>query len=91
MARQLIDKEHRKSIAEQAQEILEGKAKWGPTWQSLPGQAKFMKDIVAPTPEETNAVSIPKIEKLELKEKSNVLIPKIKKSDSRKGRTIRVF
>jgi len=27
--------EHRKSIAQQAQELLKGKTKWAPTWQAL--------------------------------------------------------
>lgn len=69
----LIDKPHRKSIAEQAQKILEGKEKWGPTWQSLPAKARFAKDIAEP------------------KGTDHVLLPKIKRTDASKGKTIRVL
>ena len=30
-----IDKKEHKSIAEQAQDLLDGNAKWSPTWQDL--------------------------------------------------------
>lgn len=69
----MIDKPHRKSIAEQAQKILEGREKWGPTWQSLPAKARFAKDIAEP------------------KGTDHVLLPKIKRTDASKGKTIRVL
>lgn len=69
----LVDRDHRKSIAEQAQRILEGKERWGPTWQSLPSKARFAKDIAEP------------------KGTDHVLLPKIKRTEASKGKTIRVL
>ena len=41
----------RKSIAEQAKELLEGKARWKPTWQSIPSDLRVMQGAkVPPTP-----------------------------------------
>ena len=34
---------HRKSIAEQAKELLEGKTQWKPTWQSLSSEATIIE------------------------------------------------
>ena len=33
-----VDHRHRRSIAEQAQDLLTGKEKWAPTWQQMPGE-----------------------------------------------------
>ncbi|KAL6248464.1 mitochondrial 54S ribosomal protein YmL41 [Rhinocladiella similis] len=38
--------EHRKSIAQQAQELLKGKKKWAPTWQLLDSSADSPSDYV---------------------------------------------
>lgn len=35
--------EHRKSIAEQAKELLEGKSQWKPTWMSIATEAKVLQ------------------------------------------------
>lgn len=48
MEHKLIDKQHRKAMADQAQAILEGKDKWAPTWKSLPNKAKLAKDLAEP-------------------------------------------
>lgn len=32
------NRKHRKSIAQQAQDLLKGKVKWAPTWQVLENQ-----------------------------------------------------
>ena len=37
------NEKHRKSIAEQAKELLEGKAQWKPTWQSIPTEARVLE------------------------------------------------
>lgn len=76
----MIDKEHRKTIAEQAQAILEGKAQWSPTWKSLPDKAKVMKGIVE-GPKGTKALLTPPSKKALRKAKEA----------ARKGRTIRVL
>jgi large subunit ribosomal protein L23 len=34
---------HRKSIAEQAKELLEGRTQWKPTWMSIPNEARVLK------------------------------------------------
>ena len=45
------DEKHRKSIAEQAKELLEGKAKWKPTWQSISADVRVMQGTSnTPTP-----------------------------------------
>jgi len=37
------NEKHRKSIAEQAKELLEGKTQWKPTWQSIPTEARVLQ------------------------------------------------
>lgn len=37
------NEKHRKSIAEQAKELLEGKTQWKPTWQSIPTEARVLE------------------------------------------------
>ena len=37
------NEKQRKSIAEQAKELLEGKARWKPTWQSIPMDARVIE------------------------------------------------
>lgn len=37
------NKNHRKSIAEQAREILAGKTAWKPTWESLSTDSRILK------------------------------------------------
>lgn len=39
----LPNEKQRKSIAVQAKELLEGKATWKPTWQSIPADVKVMQ------------------------------------------------
>ena len=41
--------EHRKSIAQQAQALLKGKAKWAPTWQAV-GDKALSASIPATAP-----------------------------------------
>ena len=38
----------RRSIAEQAQDFLQGKQKWKPSWQSMPADAKIMRNTSRP-------------------------------------------
>ncbi|EHY52866.1 hypothetical protein ABEF92_000763 [Exophiala dermatitidis] len=42
--------EHRKSIAQQAQELLRGKAKWAPTWQAFADNARAMQGVATKVP-----------------------------------------
>jgi large subunit ribosomal protein L23 len=37
------NEQHRKSIAEQAKELLKGKTQWKPTWMSIPNEARVLK------------------------------------------------
>lgn len=45
-----LDHIQRKTIAEQAQELLQGNAKWSPTWQQLPHEKRVMEGIVPDHP-----------------------------------------
>lgn len=38
----------RRSIAEQAQDFLQGKQKWKPSWQSIPADAKIIRNTSRP-------------------------------------------
>ncbi len=38
-----VKQKHRDSIAKQAQDLLKGKTRWAPTWQSLPADAKVLQ------------------------------------------------
>jgi hypothetical protein len=37
------NKSHRKSIAEQAKDLLAGKTVWKPTWESMPTDSRIIK------------------------------------------------
>lgn len=39
------DRRHRKSVAEQARELMEGKRVWKPTWQSIPADERVLKGV----------------------------------------------
>lgn len=43
--------DHRKSIAVQAKELLEGKTKWAPTWQNFPQDIRAMQGLPPKTTE----------------------------------------
>lgn len=45
------DRRHRKSMADQARDLLQGKREWKPTWQNLPADERVMKGVADRTPQ----------------------------------------
>jgi len=54
-----LDHQQRKTIAEQALELLQGKAQWSPTWQQLPHRKQIMEGIVPDRPLPSMSRQIP--------------------------------